>query len=401
MTLTLHSTDFSRTTESASVSGQGQALARSFAFFQRHRPAILSVGLHALIGAILLIQATEIPPAPVDIGTVNMVFENTGLSAGAGTTRAAEKTTIARSAPGDPIAERAPDTLPELAQAARLNERTSPAAPAPINTPETLTPLASARRSTIHVAAPAISPDSPPSALRPLAEARQTANRPLPDLSALPPMPDTAAELALAVRAPARSVENMAISPAAPDQIAPLPVPSQPVPAASVPPTRPERAITTPIPVGAPAASTASTKADAPSTQGTNTGNPATSSSTTASRNSATGPAKSATTGASGARAGGSGDIRPGFRIGSSGNPAPEYPRLARRRGQQGRVILRVEVDPAGHATSVAIQRSSGYRLLDRAAARTVRRWTFQPARRAGKIASGQVDVPVLFRLHD
>lgn len=401
MTLTLHSADFGRAAESATSTGQGQALAHSLAFFRRHRPAILSVGLHALIGAVLLIQATEIPPAPVDMGAVNMVFENTGSSAGTSTARAAEKTTAARSAPGDPGAERAPDTLPELAQAARLNERTSPAASAPINMPDTLAPLASARRSITRVATPAISPDNAPSALRPLAEARHAANRPLPSPSALPPMPDTAAALALAVRAPARSVENMAISPAAPDQIAPLPVPSQPVPAASVPPTRPERAITTPIPVGAPAASAASTKAGAPSTQGTNTGNPATSSSTESSRSSATGPAKSATAGAPGTRTGGSGDIRPGFRIGSSGNPAPEYPRLARRRGQQGRVILRVEVDPAGHATSVAIHRSSGYRLLDRAAARTVRRWTFQPARRAGKITSGQVDVPVLFRLHD
>ena len=401
MTLTLHSADFSRATENSSVSGQDQVLARSLAFFHQHRPAILSVGLHGLIGAILLIQATEIPPVPVDIGTVNMVFENRDSSAGTSTARTAEKTAIARSAPGDPAVERAPDTLPELAQATRLNERASPATPAPINTPDTLAPLASAKRSNARTATLTLLPAKAPDTLPTVAKAIRTPNRSLPSPTALPPMSDTAPQLALAVRAPARTVPAMTVSPTVPDQIVPLPSPSRPTSAASVPPTRPERAEATANPAGAPAASPTSAKPATSPSQGTNTGNPAAASSTTASPNSAAGPAKSASTGNSPAKSRGSGDSRPGFRIGSSGNPAPEYPRLARRRGQQGRVILRVEVDTTGQATSVAIHRSSGYRLLDRAAARTVHRWTFQPARRAGKITSGQVDVPVLFRLHD
>ena len=90
-------------------------------------------------------------------------------------------------------------------------------------------------------------------------------------------------------------------------------------------------------------------------------------------------------------------------RIGGAGpsNPPPRYPYLARRQGQQGRVILRVLVSAAGKAKAIAIRRSSGYRLLDGAAVKAVRKWRFVPARMAGIQVSGSVDVPVLFTLTD
>ena len=84
---------------------------------------------------------------------------------------------------------------------------------------------------------------------------------------------------------------------------------------------------------------------------------------------------------------------------GGIANPPPRYPFSARRRGQEGRVVLRVEVDPAGHAADVIVARSSGISVLDKAAADAVRRWRFQPARRGGVPVVGRIEVPILFRL--
>ena len=82
-------------------------------------------------------------------------------------------------------------------------------------------------------------------------------------------------------------------------------------------------------------------------------------------------------------------------------NPAPRYPYLARRRGQEGRVVLRVRVNADGRAEAVSIRESSGYHLLDEAALETVRQWRFLPARKADLTVAGLVDVPVSFRLTD
>lgn len=84
---------------------------------------------------------------------------------------------------------------------------------------------------------------------------------------------------------------------------------------------------------------------------------------------------------------------------GGFANAAPRYPYLARRRGQQGRVILRVRVNAGGDAAAVTIRRSSGYRLLDDAAVDAVGKWLFVPARRGGIAVAGLVDVPVSFTL--
>lgn len=80
-------------------------------------------------------------------------------------------------------------------------------------------------------------------------------------------------------------------------------------------------------------------------------------------------------------------------------NAPPRYPHLARRRGQEGRVVLRVEVSADGEAAAVRIQRSSGHRLLDAAAIEAVRGWRFLPAKRAGTSVAGVLDVPVSFKL--
>ena len=77
----------------------------------------------------------------------------------------------------------------------------------------------------------------------------------------------------------------------------------------------------------------------------------------------------------------------------------PIYPALARSRGQQGRVLLRVMVSAAGEPSSVAVAASSGHPLLDRAALEAVRHWRFVPAEQGGHPVAAVADVPIVFRL--
>ncbi len=79
--------------------------------------------------------------------------------------------------------------------------------------------------------------------------------------------------------------------------------------------------------------------------------------------------------------------------------PRPRYPRAARRFGEQGRVLLRVEVGTDGRVRDVRLQTSSGYSDLDDAALRAVRGWTFVAARESGRAVAAWVTVPVDFRL--
>jgi len=80
-------------------------------------------------------------------------------------------------------------------------------------------------------------------------------------------------------------------------------------------------------------------------------------------------------------------------------NAPPAYPGLARKRGQEGTVILQVLVSKDGRVDDLKIETSSGFRLLDRAAAITVEKWLFEPGQRDGKKVEMWVKVPVTFKL--
>ena len=82
-------------------------------------------------------------------------------------------------------------------------------------------------------------------------------------------------------------------------------------------------------------------------------------------------------------------------------NPAPRYPMTARRRGQEGRVLLRVLVTTEGLPGAVSLLRSSGHRLLDKAAMAAVEDWRFLPARLRGAAILSEIDVPIAFKLTD
>ncbi|NCT72272.1 MAG: energy transducer TonB [Xanthomonadaceae bacterium] len=79
--------------------------------------------------------------------------------------------------------------------------------------------------------------------------------------------------------------------------------------------------------------------------------------------------------------------------------PAPEYPSSAMRNGDQGTVMVRVEVGADGVPTSVDVAQRSGSRDLDRAAVNAVRQWRFQPAQRDGQPVPGAVTVPIDFKM--
>lgn len=78
----------------------------------------------------------------------------------------------------------------------------------------------------------------------------------------------------------------------------------------------------------------------------------------------------------------------------------PPYPSLAKRRGWEGTVLLRVRVDKNGRPREVLIERSSGHGLLDRSASEHVlARWRFQPALRDGAPVGAWARVPINFTL--
>lgn len=68
------------------------------------------------------------------------------------------------------------------------------------------------------------------------------------------------------------------------------------------------------------------------------------------------------------------------FGQGEGRQPLPEYPREARRAGQQGTVTLRMTADEAGRVLAAEVHASSDWPLLDLAALRAAKsRWRFSP----------------------
>jgi len=81
-------------------------------------------------------------------------------------------------------------------------------------------------------------------------------------------------------------------------------------------------------------------------------------------------------------------------------NPKPRYPRIAKLRGMEGVVKLRVKVGTDGRPLTVVLQQSSGFSALDTAAIKVVRLWRFEPARRGGIKVAGEAIVPIQFKLN-
>jgi TonB family protein len=80
-------------------------------------------------------------------------------------------------------------------------------------------------------------------------------------------------------------------------------------------------------------------------------------------------------------------------------NTPPKYPGLARKRGEEGTVVLKVLVDLDGMVNTLVVETSSGSGLLDRAAAAAVKQWRFEPGQKNGRPVEMWVMVPVVFEL--
>jgi len=81
-------------------------------------------------------------------------------------------------------------------------------------------------------------------------------------------------------------------------------------------------------------------------------------------------------------------------------NPPPKYPRIARKRGYQGTVVLEVLVDQEGKVGDLRISESSGYSILDRAAMASVKGWVFEPGMKGDQKVDMWVKVPIRFQLN-
>ena len=80
-------------------------------------------------------------------------------------------------------------------------------------------------------------------------------------------------------------------------------------------------------------------------------------------------------------------------------NPRPPYPPMSKRLNEQGKVVLRVLIEPDGSASKAEIRTGSGYERLDQAALQTVLRWRYVPGKRNGVPEAMWFNVPINFVL--
>lgn len=89
------------------------------------------------------------------------------------------------------------------------------------------------------------------------------------------------------------------------------------------------------------------------------------------------------------------------FRANYALNPKPEYPTVAKSRGWQGKVMLRVKVSAEGLSDEVEVEHGSGHDMLDESAVETVKKWRFIPAKRGETPIASSVLVPIIFSLSE
>jgi len=80
-------------------------------------------------------------------------------------------------------------------------------------------------------------------------------------------------------------------------------------------------------------------------------------------------------------------------------NNPPRYPLLAKRRRYEGTVLLDVLVSRSGMVDSIKLAQSSGHQVLDRAAIKAVREWSFHPGKKGDEAREMWVTIPIRFQL--
>jgi TonB family protein len=87
--------------------------------------------------------------------------------------------------------------------------------------------------------------------------------------------------------------------------------------------------------------------------------------------------------------------------LAAEGNAPPVYPRIARRRGWEGKVWLIAEVNKNGFVQAVELEKSSGHGLLDQAAFEAVSSWKFKPQYLDARRIKCEIKIPIRFELHE
>ncbi|NWL75417.1 hypothetical protein DM872_00905 [Pseudomonas taiwanensis] len=77
----------------------------------------------------------------------------------------------------------------------------------------------------------------------------------------------------------------------------------------------------------------------------------------------------------------------------------PIYPAQAKRRNQQGLVLVEVRLDEKGLLREIRLLRSSGVESLDRSALDAVAAWRFRPETQNGQLVPSRVHIPIEFAL--
>jgi protein TonB len=80
-------------------------------------------------------------------------------------------------------------------------------------------------------------------------------------------------------------------------------------------------------------------------------------------------------------------------------NPPPDYPRMSKRLGEQGKVVLKVLIGTDGTPQKVELVTSSGFERLDKSALDAAMRWRYVPGKRGGVAEAMWYQVPIQFTL--
>jgi periplasmic protein TonB len=195
-----------------------------------------------------------------------------------------------------------------------------------------------------------------------------------------PPAPVAPPPVRLAT--PTTSTSPTATPKAQPIRLAPPPQPAPmpaTVPAADAMAAPPEAAVSVPGPASASTHAPAATAASPPST---------------AAMNAASQPPRPAPVSPTPARI-----ELPSSQAEYLNNPPPAYPRLSRRLGEQGTVVVRVLIGTNGLAEQAQIHTSSGHERLDQTAVTTVLAWRYVPGKRNGVAEAMWFNVPIQFVL--
>lgn len=119
----------------------------------------------------------------------------------------------------------------------------------------------------------------------------------------------------------------------------------------------------------------------------------------------ASAPAPSGSTGSESSAIGGtsgSGNSKRGLAApGILSKVDPAYPSASRKAGQEGTVLLRIEILANGRTGDISVVQSTGYSALDEAAIAAVGKWQFVPAKdlSTGRSVACTTTLPVSFRL--